>query len=176
MNGLFRLKSNENFHLLSFQFHTLDYSIAILKNKREEYLKDPIFKRKLDNYLMLRRLSFSKDSDLTINMEHTAAEYLKREDNEDLRIYLNISEHIIARELDKNYLISKIDFYSNYFRLIGNNLYCINNGLNTESIEFTDNDRQFLCSCAKKKNRIVSNPDQGIYNYNDISQQYIIAS
>ena len=89
---------------------------------------------------------------------------------------VTIGDTFFLGNKEGNYLISKIDFYSNYFRLIGNNLYCINNGLNTESIEFTDNDRQFLCSCAKKKNRIVANPDQGIYNYNDISQQYIVAS
>ena len=45
MNSLFTLKDKKhNFHLLAFQFHTLDYSLGVLKNKRVILRKNPILK------------------------------------------------------------------------------------------------------------------------------------
>ena len=58
MESLFRLKDQKhNFHLIAFQFHTLDYSLGVLKNKKKELRSDPILKHKIDNYLLMERLS-----------------------------------------------------------------------------------------------------------------------
>jgi hypothetical protein len=176
MNDFYELKNkNDNLHLLAFQYHTLDYSIAVLKQKKEEYRNDPIFRRKLNNYILLQRLSFSEVSDDALDMKQTSEEYINRDDNKDLKIYFSISERIIARELDKKLLLSKVDFKNKYFAVNGHNLYCVNGVGTTNSIEFNDVEREYLYSAAKKQNRIVEAYTGGNYVSN-VGYNYLNAS
>ncbi len=177
MNNFYELKQqDDNLHLLAFQYHTLDYSIAVLKQKKDEYKADPVFRRKLNNYILLQRLSFTEnDSDLNMDMKQTAEEYINREDNRDLKIYFSISERIIARELDKNLLLSRVSFKNRYFAVNGHNLYCVNGTGTTNSIEFNDIDREYLYSAAKKQNRIVEAYSGGTYVSN-VGYNYLNAS
>ena len=173
MNNFYELKAkDDNIHVLAFQYHTLDYSIAVLKQKKDEYKKDPLFNRKLSNYILLQRLALSQEKDgvLDIDMKSTAEDYINRPENRDLKIYFSISERIIARELDKKLLLSRVDFKNRYFAVNGHNLYCVNGTGTTNSIEFNDNEREYLYSAAKRQNRIVESYTVGVYatnaNYN----------
>ena len=119
MESLYTLKdSKHNFHLIAFQFHTLDYSVGVLKNKKKELKENPILKHKLDNYLLMQRLAFGQKSsgdNLPFNIEDTMKQYLNSPENKDLRTYMNICQHIVARELDMAELCSKIDFDNHLF-------------------------------------------------------------
>lgn len=159
MESLFTLKDQKhNFHLLAFQFHTLDYSVGVLKNKKKELKNNPILKQKLDNYLLMQRLSFSQmvnDSVLPFNVNVMIKEYLNNPDNRDLRDYMNLCKHIVARELDMAEICSKIDFNSHLFVLEGKDLFCTDCALSTANGSFNDIEKDFLCSCAKRDRRIV---------------------
>ena len=159
MESLFTLKdSKHNFHLIAFQFHTLDYSVGVLKNKKKELKENPILKHKLDNYLLMQRLAFGQKSNgdvLPFNMEDTMKQYLNSPENKDLRTYMNICQHIVARELDMAELCSKIDFDNHLFILEGKDLYCTDCNLSTATGLYNDIEKDFLCSCAKRGRRIV---------------------
>lgn len=178
MNNFYELKyKDDSIHLLAFQYHTLDYSIAVLKQKKEEYKKNPIFNRKLNNYILLQRLALQQENDNTmdIDMKKTAEEYISKPENMDLKIYFSISERIIARELDKKLLLSRVDFKNRYFTVSGHNLYCINGSGTTNSIEFNDIEREYLYSAAKRQNRIIDSYNGGIYQTN-INYNYLNAN
>lgn len=160
MESLFRLKDKKhNFHLIAFQFHTLDYSLGVLKNKKKELRNDPILKHKIDNYLLMERLSMSQKLNgevLPFDINANIKDYLNNPNNADLKNYMNLCQHIIARELDMADLCSKIDFLDNLFILEGNDLYCTTNSLSTVNLGYNDIEKNFLCSCAKRSKRIVN--------------------
>lgn len=169
MDSFYELKSKgDNIHLLAFQYHTLDYSIAVLKQKKDEYKKDPIFNRKLNNYILLQRLALQQENDgnLDIDLKKAADDYINKIDNKDLKIYFSISERIIARELDKKLLLSKVNFKNRYFMANGHSLYCVNGSGTTNSIEFNDIEREYLYSAARKQNRIIDSYTGGMYRTN----------
>lgn len=173
MESLFRLKDQKhNFHLIAFQFHTLDYSLGVLKNKKKELRNDPILKHKIDNYLLMERLSISQKLNgevLPFDINANIKDYLNNPSNADLKNYMNLCQHIIARELDMADLCSKIDFQDNLFVLEGNDLYCTNNSLSTVTLGFNDIEKNFLCSCARRSKRIVnSGVVGGNTNYNQL--------
>lgn len=159
MESLFTLKdSKHNFHLIAFQFHTLDYSVGVLKNKKKELKENPILKHKIDNYILMQKLALGQKMNgdkLGFDISTTVKNYLNNPDNIDLKNYMNLCEHIIARELDMAELCSKIDFNNHLFTLVGNDLYCTDGVLSTINSGYNDIEKNFLCSCAKRSNRIV---------------------
>lgn len=159
MESLFTLKdSKHNFHLIAFQFHTLDYSVGVLKNKKRELKENPILKHKLDNYMLMQKLAFGQESSgesLPFNIKDTMKQYINNLDNSDLKNYMNICQHIVARELDMAELCSKIDFNNHLFILEGKDLYCTDCNLSTANSNYNDIEKDFLCSCAKRSHRIV---------------------
>ncbi|MBQ7105528.1 MAG: hypothetical protein IJN90_06695 [Bacilli bacterium] len=159
MESLFTLKDNKhNFHLLAFQFHTLDYSVGVLKNKKKELRENPILKHKIDNYILMQKLALGQKMNgdtLGFDISSSIKNYINNPDNIDLKNYMNLCEHIIARELDMAELCSKIDFNGHLFTLVGNDLYCTDSVLSTVNSGFNDIEKNFLCSCAKRSNRIV---------------------
>lgn len=151
MESLFTLKdSRHNFHLIAFQFHTLDYSVGVLKNKKKELKENPILKHKLDNYLLMQRLAYGQ-----VDMATMMKQYINNPDNIDLKNYMNICQHIVARELDMAELCSKIDFKDHLFVLEGKDLYCTDCNLSTANSSYNDIEKDFLCSCARRNKRIV---------------------
>lgn len=173
MESLFRVKDQKhNFHLIAFQFHTLDYSLGVLKNKKKELRSDPILKHKIDNYLLMERLSMSQKLNgeaLPFDINRNIKDYLNNPNNADLKNYMNLCQHIIARELDMADLCSKIDFLDNLFILEGNDLFCTNKGISTVSLGLNDIEKNFLCSCAKRSKRIINNSvSGGNSNFNPI--------
>lgn len=159
MNSLFTLKDKKhNFHLLAFQFHTLDYSVGVLKNKRQELRKNPILKQKIDNYLLLQKLFLNQEingSLFSFDVKKMMSDYINDPNNKDLFNYINLCSCIVARELDMAELCSKIDFNRHLFALEGKNLICIDSSLSTVGDLYNDIERDFLCSCAKRSKRIV---------------------
>lgn len=185
MDKLFSLKDpKHNFHLLAFQFHTLDYSVGMLKNKKKELRNNPILKHKIDNYLLMERLSLSQDlngESLPFDIKANIKNYINNPSNKDLKDYMNLCKHIVARELDMAELCSKIDFNNHLFILEGKNLFCVDAPLSTAGTLYNDIERDFLCSCARRGKRIVrvnssndSNCHSSIYNTtNDASNNLI---
>jgi len=159
MESLFRLRdSKHNFHLLAFQFHTLDYSLGMLKNKRNELRKDPILKYKLDNYILMVKLSIRQKNGfgtLPFDINRAIDEYLNSSNNVDLKNYINICNHIVARELDMAELCSKVEFDNHIFKVVGKDLYCVDSNLSTVGSKYNDIEKDFLCSCAKRCNKIL---------------------
>lgn len=159
MSSLFTLKDNKhNFHLLAFQFHTLDYSLGVLKNKRQELRNNPILKQKIDNYLSMQRLLLNQELNghtFPFDIKKNIDDYIKDPKNKDLLDYMNLCKHIVARELDMAELCSKIDFNEHLFVLEGRNLFCVSSSLSTVGASYNDLERDFLCSCAKRKKKIV---------------------
>ena len=159
MEKLFSLKDpKHNFHLLAFQFHTLDYSVGMLKSKKKELKNNPILKHKIDNYLLMERLSLSQELSgevLPFDVKANIKNYLNNPNNKDLRDYMNLSKHIVARELDMAELCSKIDFNGHLFVLEGKDLFCVDSPLSTAGTLYNDIEREFLCSCARRGKRIV---------------------
>jgi len=159
MNELFTLKDKKhNFRLLAFQFHTLDYSVGVLKNKRQELRKNPILRQKIDNYLLMQKLFINqelKNDTFPFNVKQNIEDYINDPKNKDLLDYMNLCRHIIARELDMAEICSKIDFYNHLFVLDGNNLVTVNGTLTTANNFYNDIERDFLCSCARRNKRIV---------------------
>jgi len=159
MESLFSLKdSKHNFHLIAFQFHTLDYSLGILKNKKKELKNNPVLKHKIDNYMLMQKLSWSQKTSgeiLPFDINNTIKEYMDNPNNKDLKNYMNICKHIVARELDMAELCSKIDFNSHLFILDGKDLFCTDCSLSTVNSNYNEIEKNFLCSCAKREKRIV---------------------
>lgn len=159
MNDLFTLKDKKhNFHLLAFQFHTLDYSLSILKNKRREMRKNPILKQKIENYLLMQRLLYNQElrgNIFPFDIKKNMSNYINDSNNKDLLNYMNLCQHIVARELDMAELCSNVDFKDHLFVLEGKNLFSVNGLLSTVGNLYNDVERDFLCSCAKRSNRIV---------------------
>lgn len=166
MNSLFTLKDKKhNFHLLAFQFHTLDYSLGVLKNKRVILRKNPILKAKIDNYLLMQKLLLNQElngNSFPFDIKKNMNDYINDPKNKDLFDYINLCKHIVARELDMAEMCSKIDFNEHLFVLEGKDLFCISAPLSTAGSVYNDIERDFLCSCAKRKGRIVKNKNGSI--------------
>ncbi len=176
MGELFVIKNpRDNLEVIAFEYKNLERSIIELERKKNLFKEDPLFKRKLDNYLLLQKLAFSDENDFYFkDAKNNAFNYLNKAGNEDLKMYFRIAEHIVARRLDLATLLYKIDFLDNYFMIRGNNLYCVNHDSSTSGFDFTDNAREFLCKSARRQNRIVEYFDTPtIYStINDV--QYLV--
>jgi len=135
-----------------------------MKKKKKELLKNPILKRKVDNYILLTKASWHENKDnFDFNFDEQAKYYLRKASNTDLREYINICKHIVAKELDKGILCSKIDFGGRHFKIVGKDLVGVDCNLSTRGLGFTSVEKDFLCSCAKRKGLVVG--DQFKYNY-----------
>lgn len=185
MNSLFTLKDKKhNFHLLAFQFHTLDYSVGVLKNRRQELRRNPVLKQKIDNYLLMQKLYLNQELNnlkLPFDIRKNIHDYINDPNNKDLLNYMNLCQHIVARELDMAEICSKIDFSDNMFILEGKNLFTVNGFLSTAGSLYNDVERDFLCSCAKRSKRIVKvnssntvNKTTPLYNSNSNSNNNLM--
>ncbi len=178
MESLFKLKNpNDNIYLLAFQYHTLQYSISVLKNRKMELRKDATLKNKIDNYLLMERLSIEQElhsEDLPFDIKANIKEYVNNPRNKDLKNYINICKHIVAKQLDMAEICSKVDLNDHLFVVKGKDLFCVDCDLSTDSISYGEIEKDFLYSCAKRSRRIVrgnsdsSNDVKSIYNSRDI--------
>ncbi len=159
MDCIYELKDDKyNLHLLALYFQSLDYSVNIMKKKKRELLKNPVLKRKVDNYILLTKAGWNQNEEknnFDFNFNEQAKCYLRKENNIDLREYINICKHIVAKELDKGILCSKIDFRGHHFKIVGRDLVGVDCNFSTRGLAFTSVERDFLCSCAKRKGLVV---------------------
>ncbi len=173
MEGLFKLKSDkDNIHILAFQYNILNYSIGVLKNRKKELRADPILNSKIENYLLMERLSIQQElsnEELPFDIKSNAKDYINNPRNRDLKNYMNICNHIIAKQLDIADLCSRVDFLDHMFTVNDKDLFCVDCALSTEGLVYTDVDKNFLLGCAKRRHRIV---DVGSSNSGKLMPMY----
>ena len=179
MNDMFKLKNpKDNIHLLAFQYHALVYSMDVLQKLKKELKDNPILKYKIDNYLMMQRILFEQkmsEEQLPFDIKSNIESYLNNPNNSDLKKYMNICNHIIAKKLDMSELLSKLDFYDHQFVVKGKDLICVDCNLSTIGNLYNDIEKNYLYNCARHKNRIVSATNNGsnigsIYSTNKDSE------
>ena len=159
MDKIFTLKNpKDNINLLAFQYHTLEYSIEVLKKRKEELKSNPILKNKINNYLLMERLSFEQDlkrEDLPFDIKKNIKDYLHNPNNNDLKNYMSICKHIVAKELDMAEICSRVSLNDHMFIVRGNDLFCVDCNLSTFDSIYNDIEKKFLYSCAKREKRII---------------------
>ena len=159
MDSVFTIKKTKSsINLLAFQYDTITYSIEILKRRKKELQMDPILKNKINNYIMMERLAIEQDlkkEQLPFDIKKNAKDYLNSPNNTDLKNYMSICKHIVAKQLDIKEICSRVDFHNHYFKVSGQDLICLDYPFSTIGSNYNEIEKKFLCACARMNRRIV---------------------
>ena len=120
---------------------------------------------------MMQRVFFEQKlnkEQLPFDIESNIESYLNNPNNSDLKKYMNICNHIIAKRLDMNELLSKLDFYDHKFLVKGKDLICVDCDLSTIGNFYNDIEKDYLYNCAMHKKRIVSSDNNNGSNIGSI--------
>lgn len=159
MKSLFSLKNpKDSIQILAFRHHALDYSISVLENKKKSLRSNARLRAKIENYLLMERLAIKvalNNSPLSFDIKKEISLYLNNPNNVDLKNYMNICNHIVAKKLDINELYSRVQLNGNYFVVEGKDLIGVDCVLTTVGFEYSDLEKSFLIGCARKSKKII---------------------
>lgn len=159
MKSLFSLKNpKDSIQLLAFRHHALDYSISVLESKKKSLRSNARLKAKIENYLLMERLAIKvalNKSPLSFDIKKEISLYLNNPNNADLKNYIDICNHIVAKKLDMNELYSRVELNGNYFVVEGRDLVGVDCALSTVGTGYSDLEKSFLIGCARKSRKIV---------------------
>lgn len=166
MESLYKLKdSKDDFHSLAVRYYTLKYSVEALKRRKKDLKSNPVLKHKIDNYLLMERLGIEQDvnnESLPFDLRRNASDYLNNPNNVDLKNYMTITKHIVAKQLDMNWLCSRVILGNFFFTTDGRELFSVNNDFTTVNSISNIAEKEFLLGCATREKRIVGNSSSGL--------------